>query len=101
MIRFCSTAMLLLITSVWGVDAVHGWSHVELSDHHQHCHDDAGDCRLCDWDFAVVPEPADLQLIPTFAPWPVRLEVATIGDEAGMESVQSGLLPTRGPPQKA
>lgn len=101
MIRFLSTAMLMLLASVLGVDAAHGWSHVELSDHHQHCHDDAEDCQLCEWDFVVVPEPVDLQLIPLFMTWPVRLERATIGDEHGLDSAPLGLLPSRGPPREA
>lgn len=99
MIRFLPMTMLLLITSVWGVDAAHGWSHVELSDQHQHSHDDA--CELCEWDVVVVPEPVDLQLIPEFTTWPVRLNPATIGDEAGMESVHADLWPSRGPPAVA
>ena len=104
MIRFFSFAMLFLLTSVWGVDAAHGWSHVELSDHdhnhdHDHSHDE--DCKLCEWDVVVVPEPFDLQLIPLFMTWPVRLERATIGEEHGLDSAPLGLLPGRGPPRKA
>lgn len=94
--------MLCLLTSVWGVDTVHGWSHVELSDHDHGCdRNNDDDCKLCDWDVVVVPEPFNLQLIPEFVTWPVRLEMVTIGDEHGLDAAPLGLLPSRAPPRKA
>lgn len=89
--RFFALALLLLFTSIQGVDAMHGLSHAFEAEHEH--------CEVCDWESVVVPEPLDAIEVPHF----IKIFLPLVHDEASNGLILSqewlSLLADRGPPE--
>jgi hypothetical protein len=95
MIRAFALALLLLYTSVNGVDAAHGLSHA-FDAGHDESHEP---CELCDWDAVVVPEPEDAVEVPGSVKVGMPLEHVEAGHEQLNARERHLGLADRGPPE--
>lgn len=95
MIRAFALALLLLYTSVNGVDAAHELSHA-FDAGHDESHEP---CELCDWDSVVVPEPEDAVEVPGSVKVGMPLEHVEAGHEQLNTLAPFAGLTDRGPPE--